>query len=404
MSASIRRRVGLVLGVLVVGACGDSEPAGMCEAVDKSQASISEGAGPWERQGRDPELVELWRAGGLEDGQGMVLPVEIAPSQDGRIAIPDFRAGHTFVVSPDGTWLGSWTPQGEGPAEVLRPVAAQWTDGLLGVFDIQGSKVAWLEGPAEAVDQRSLDPDFTAPVIASGSLRWAAVGPDGTTWLRTGPESAEAGSRGALDVVTRLPVSAETPDTVLLDTVPTVATKGRFARTILPGAPRPVATVGPDGTLWFADPGGRYVLHRQTSSEARSTPVLCRVERPWMLTARERAERDVPDEGEKLAGAIRDASEPDRLAAVGRILVGRGGRIWVQRKRPTPFGRDVMYGPPGGEWDVFTEDGDFLGEVDAPPGARLQASAGDTVWAFEIGELDEVWVVAYELRLEGGRR
>lgn len=345
----------------------------------------------------------LWRAGGLEEGQGMALPVGIAAAPDGRIAIPDFRAGQTFVVGPDGTWRGSWTGRGEGPAEVLRPVAARWSDdGRLAVFDIQGSKVAWLEGPGEAVDQRSLDADFTSTVIASGSLRWAAVGPDGTAWLRTGPRSPTGASR-AVDVVTRLRASAGAPDTVLRDTVPTVAPNGRFARTILPGAPRPVATVGPDGALWFADPDGRYVLYRQGASEDGAIPFLCREATPRSLSARERAEEGVPEGEEELADAIRDAGEPDRPASVGRILVGEEGRIWVQRVRPTPFGRDAMYGPPGGEWDVFAADGTYLGAVQPPSGARLQAAAGDTVWAFEIGELDEIWVVAYELRLGGGR-
>ena len=36
--------------------------------------------------------------------------------------------------------------------------------------------------------------------------------------------------------------------------------------------------------------------------------------------------------------------------------------------------------------------------VRAPENARLQAALGDTVWAYEMGELDETWVVAYELR------
>lgn len=61
-----------------------------------------------------------------------------------------------------------------------------------------------------------------------------------------------------------------------------------------------------------------------------------------------------------------------------------------------------MYGPRGGRWDVFTEDGAYLGHVEPPPGSRLQAAAGDTAWAVEIGRLDEAWIVAYELRPAGG--
>lgn len=403
MRGETRCSLGLVAVVLAISACGGTETPGVCRGVDESRTVVSEGPGQWERQERSPELVELWRAGGLKEGQGMTLPVGIAAAPDGRIAIPDFQPGQTFLVGPDGTWRGSWTGQGQGPAEVLRPVAARWSDdGRLAVFDIQGSKVVWLEGPGKAVDQQNLDADFTSPVMASGSLRWAAVGPDGTAWLRTGPRSLAGGAR-AVDVVTRLRASAEMPDTVLRDTVPTVAAKGRFARTILPGAPRPVATVGPDGALWLVDSDGRYILYRQGGSEDQAIPFLCRETTPLRLSARERAEEGVGGE-EELAAAIRGAPEPDRLASTGELLVGEDGRIWVQRKRPTPFGRDALYGPPGGQWDVFAGDGSYLGSVKAPSGARLQAAAGDTVWAFEIGELDEVRVVAYEVRPDGGRR
>ena len=102
----------------------------------------------------------------------MVVPVGGSAGPGGRAATPDFRAGQTFVVSPEGEWLGSWTRQGQGPGEVLRPVAATWTDdGRLAVFDIQGAKVTWVSGPGEAAKALQLAPDFTTPVIASGSLR-----------------------------------------------------------------------------------------------------------------------------------------------------------------------------------------------------------------------------------------
>lgn len=35
-----------------------------------------------------------------------------------------------------------------------------------------------------------------------------------------------------------------------------------------------------------------------------------------------------------------------------------------------------------------------------PLGTALQAANGNTVWAFQVGALDEVWVVAYALELE----
>lgn len=393
-----------LLLLVAATACGPEETSRACRGLDLPDAAVSEGPGRWEEQGRSPELVELWRAGGLEEGQGMVFPITIAAGPEGRIAVPDFGAGRVFVVAPDGEWLGSWTRRGRGPGEILRPVAARWTaDGRLGVFDIQGSKVAWLDGPGETADELQLDPDFTSPVIASGSLRWAGLGPRGTAWLRPGPSGAEAVGARAVDAVTRLRVSAETPDTVLRDTVPTLAADGRFSGTVLPGAPRPVTAVAADGALLFASPDGRYAVHRLGPSDDRPSPVLCRSAGPRPLRTAERAEGDVPEGGEALADAVRGASEPGRLASIGRLMAGADGRIWVQRERPAPFGRQGIYGPPGGTWDVFGAEGGYLGGVEAPAGGMLLAARGDTAWAFEAGELDEIWIVAYELRFGEGR-
>lgn len=379
-------------------ACSSPNDVGVCRGLDLPDVAINPGLGGWEERGLEPELREIWRAGGLEQRQGMVFPVGGSAGPEGRIAIPDFQAGQTFVVAPDGEWLGSWTRQGQGPGEVLRPVAAAWTDdGQLAVFDIQGSKVTWVSGPGEAANELQLDPDFTSPVIASGSLRWAAVGGDGTSWLRPGPSTTGAGEARAAAVVTRLRPEAGTPDTVLRDTVPTIASKGRFARTLLPGAPRPVTALEPDGDLLYASQDGRYVLRRIGPSDEQSSPVLCRDVSPLPLSEDEEGEGGTSTDDEQLAEAVRDASPPDRLASVGRIIAGTGGRFWVQRKRSSPFGADAMYGPPGGEWDVFTSDGEYLGSVTPPASARLQAARGDTVWAIEIGELDERWIVAYEL-------
>jgi hypothetical protein len=84
------------------------------------------------------------------------------------------------------------------------------------------------------------------------------------------------------------------------------------------------------------------------------------------------------------------------------VMTGADGRIWVQRDRAGPYpGLDTMYGPTGGEWDVFEANGTFLGTLAAPDGARLQAASADRAWAFITGELDETTIVAYRLQLSG---
>lgn len=89
----------------------------------------------------------------------------------------------------------------------------------------------------------------------------------------------------------------------------------------------------------------------------------------------------------------------------GRLVLDADGRLWVQRERPqlgVPMAE--LYGMPGAEHDVFDADGRYLGTVRLPDGARLQAVRADTVYAFEIGDLGETWVVALEMnRTEQGQ-
>lgn len=47
----------------------------------------------WERRGASARLVELWRAGGTNEGEALALPIHMAVSQTGWIAIPDSELG-----------------------------------------------------------------------------------------------------------------------------------------------------------------------------------------------------------------------------------------------------------------------------------------------------------------------
>ena len=48
-------------------------------------------------------------------------------------------------------------------------------------------------------------------------------------------------------------------------------------------------------------------------------------------------------------------------------------------------------------WDVFEEDGDYLGIVAVPPRTSLRAMDGDRVWAVQRGDSDEEYVVRYRI-------
>lgn len=392
------------LALAAAGGCADEAPdAAWCRGdLGSERVVVNQGEGRWDAAGLRAGLEELWRVGGLREGQALSFPADLAASRSGRLAVADFRLGDVVVIDRDGGWLGSWTRRGEGPGEVSRPVAVSWTgDGRLAVFDIEGSRVIWLAGPSEATREVPIDPAFTAPVVASGSLVRSAVAPDGTVYLQPSRSSVPGEAR-ALDLLTRFRPTAGVTDTVRVDTVPTLEASGRFASVVAPDGARLTFALGPDGGLRLSDPRGRYRL-LEVGRGPGADRAVCRASAPPPLAGGTLGEGDSAERSRALAEALAGAEPPERAASFGRFFVGARGRTWVQRDVPVdPSGPDAFFGAPGAEHDVFAADGRYLGSVTPPDDARLQAARGDTVWAYEFGELDEAWVVAYRLVLRGG--
>lgn len=341
-----------------------------------------------------PHFKELWRVGGLNAGQELAFPAGAAVSGTGRLAIPDFQLGEVSVVGADGTWLGAWATRGRGPGEVEAPVAAAWAGDDVVVFDIGGAKVAVVSASGSE-GGTSVAPAFTAPVVSSGEVLWAGVAPDRGALLAVDGVERQPGLLERL--VLRLAPGATAPDTLARGVVHTVP-DGPARGFPLPGWPRPVAAVGPEGRVAVAATDGSYAVVVLDSADAPLFQ-LCRDALPVSVTAAERGGKlDIPPLADALAGAPR----PDTVAAIGRIVLGAGGRLWVQRDRPAPTGMEALYGVPGAEHDVFDAQGRYLGSVQLPTGARLEAALGDTVWTFVRGDMDETWVVAYRLAWDTG--
>ena len=389
-----------MLLLLVVG-CTRPQDVSWCTSAESGvEVAASTGPGVWEREGEPRTLVELWRAGGLNEEQNLAYPVALSAGPSGHVAIPDFQLSQVIVVGPDGTWLGRWGRRGRGPGELATPVAATWSrDSMLAVFDVVASKVLFLEVGEPAEADLQVDPSFTAPIVASGQLPWAGVQPDGGILVQPKPEPIETspGLRAAL--LLRLGPHTSTPDTLVRAQIRTLS-EGRFAGWSLPAWPRLIAAIGTDGAIAVnaAEPAYRITVLDSTGDPVR---VICRQAPPQPVTDRERgAEASAPPQ---LRQAMEAAPHPDSAQSFGRLFWGAHGRLWVQRDRPAPLeDLDGLFGAPGALYDVFGEDGRYLGDLRAPPGVRLQSAAGDTVWGLEFGQFDEAWVVAYGI--EGGDR
>lgn len=382
---------------LTVLACGVGERAAWCPPAAEGVTVVANvGDGLWAAEGLESRLVELWRVGGTREGQELGQPIAVVASPGGRVAVPDFMLGEVVVIEPDGTWLGAWTRQGAGPGEVRAPVAAAWDgDDRLAVFDIMTPKVAYVGADGPVGEDLRVEPSFTVPVVNSGQFDWAALRADGTVYLQPAAVSMTSGAsqRDDVSLVLALAPGASVVDTVARGTWVPIGGDGPFANWHAPGWPRLTAALGGGRVAAGGDVAEyRIVIH---DAGERGPVQICRDARPLPMNDHELG-RDLGPELRELADALRDARRPDTPAAFGRLVLGTHGRLWVQRERAGPAD-PAIYGPAGGEWDVFDPDGRYLGAVQSPEPAHLMAARGDTVWALEFGDFDEAWLVAYRL-------
>ncbi|MFQ5747489.1 MAG: hypothetical protein ACE5HF_09775 [Gemmatimonadota bacterium] len=392
----------VVLAVLPFPGCSPRANLDGCDVeAGGIEVIASRGPGAWERRGLSAELRELWRAGGLREGEELAYPVGAVVSPQGRLAIADFQLSEALVLEPDGSWLGAWGTPGQGPGEVATPVAANWDrrDGTLAVFDFARAHVVFLRDGESAREDVALDPAPLAPILASGAMSWAGVQPSGGVLLQPAPVVEPVDPGWFRSVILFLAPGAGGADTLAVNRSPPLGRAPPFASFAAPGWPQLVAAIGTDGVIALGGMDSRYrVLF--LDEHARPFRVICRDSLPPPLTEHEsRASPEFAGTGGWRAEMGR-APKPNSLAPFGRLVLGARGRLWVQRERSSPLWRgERLLGVAGASYDVFGADGGYLGQIEAPPQARLQAAAGDTVWAYEIGELDETWVVAYALQL-----
>lgn len=320
-------------------------------------------------------------------------------SPGGRLAIADFSLGEVVVLEPDGSWLGPWGTRGEGPGELSFPVAANWDqhDESLAIFDIGSAKVVFLlDGKPMREDVRVTTAPL-ASIVNSGELQWAGVQPSGGVIVQPAPSRVPDDLSRRRAAILYIAPGATTEDTLVWNWSPTIGGPSGWASLAAPGWPRLMAAIGTDGNIVLGGMDSRYRL-LLLNEHATPTRVICRDSPPTVLGDRElRAPPDVP----LRSAALQQAPRPDSLAPYGRVFLGARGRLWVQRERPSSARyRETLLGVPGATYDVFEDDGQYLGQVQAPAQVRLQAAVGDTVWGYQIGELDETWIIAYRLYLE----
>ncbi|MCG8468864.1 MAG: hypothetical protein MJB57_11785 [Gemmatimonadetes bacterium] len=343
--------------------------------------------------GEPLRLVELWRAGGTNEGEELALPIGVAVAPDGRVAIPDWQLGLAGVEA-DGSWIADLAPRGEGPGEVALPVATAWTaEGHLGVFDFDRARAVFLDRGSELVREDALDPLPIGAVMQRGELSAVRLESDGDGYVQV---NLPAGDRpDVTQLLFRLPYGGAPAETLAVVRPPALAGLGPSSSVVAPGFARLVFDVDPHGRIALGSASQDYEI--RLIDPDGSTTRICRNETGHALR---------PDEtGQEIGGAdpshplvepLRTAPRPERPTPIGRLFFGRDGRLWVERDRREPLdGLGSLRGRAGSRYDVFDAQGAYLGPIQAPPGAYLMAASTDRVWAFETGSFGETWVVAY---------
>jgi len=381
---------GLAAFVVAMG-CAGPPSSEECEDVFSPDAWVEGGA---------PTFVELWRAGGANEGEELAVPMSINVGPDGQLAVVDFELG-VAGVGPDGTWLGALTRAGDGPGEVEMPLAAAYADdSTLAILDFGNGKIVFLDSGGELIRESRVDPLPLGRVLRKGQLIGLGLTADGTGLITDREPRPESGE--ILQVLVRLPRDGSSADTIVAATVPTVGGGWEPARNeIAPGWPRLVSSAAADGRIAYAGHTSGYAIEILEPDGGRRE--ICRTVDPTPLRPDEFEVEISEDSPAEYRDALANAVRPEQPAPISRLLFGRQGRLWVERER---FGRRdgpaAFLGRPGSLFDVFDRDDRYLGEVRTPEGAHLMAASGDLLWMIEYGPFDVPTVVAY--RMETGQQ
>lgn len=328
-----------------------------------------------------PEFVELWSVGTVLQQNGPVAPTAIATYRTtGTVAVADHSQNAVAFISSDGRLIGR-SPDRSTPAGTLViPAAIQWTDeGLLEVLDNVRWRLFFLRPDGTLVREESLDGD------ALRQLRLEDISLQHPNILgQTHTQTAAQRDSGVLTVhLIQARHFGKEIDTIASTKVS--ATVANDPRT---------ASNSDSIPSTFAYDGSNLVLAGDVSG-AR-VRVLDSIGR----FVREFCHEPVanPDAPQPRASTIADSLAATALR-VGRVFVGADSVIWLQR---TVGNRalllDRWFGAEGGTFDLFTNRGEYLGEVRAPRNLRLATAYGDTVIGLRTLKTGEIAVVAFRLQ------
>ena len=368
--------------------------------------------------GDTAHLVEEVRIGALEGSEELTFGQVslVAPGRGGGVDVFDNQAIALRRFDSAGKFVKQIGGRGQGPGEYEMLLGVRTlSDGRMITYDGRNSRITtyspdgqpidtWpLQLPMRFFSDNAFSVDRTEHVyVQTARPRTAGGGPGGSILLRVAPGGA------------------------VVDTLD------------IPRWPADPARRG----VCLA-PGGRWVLHPSGQFVAGSSDTysfdlrqadgkVLRIQRAAEPVAFEPGERseledDIANSGPPIESMSISSGKapviehgprqtiPPSKPFFRTLVAGADGRIWVQRHtravkidpaketvRPA-CSVDRKGDPPALAWrepivwDVFEENGSYLGAVAVPPRTTLRAMNGDTIWAVQRGDSDEEYVVRFRL-------
>jgi len=415
---SFHRR-SLILLALVSVACtpddGDDTPVVERTTVGDTTIVRTVSGSVW---GDTARLVEEVRIGALDGPEETTFGSvdQVVPRRDGGVDVFDSQAFALRRYDSTGAFVKQIGRRGQGPGEYEQIIGMRaLSDGRLAAYDGRNTRITTYSPNG--------DPATTWPLQLS---------------VRVFSDNAFAVDRtDHMYVQTQRPRQTQGPssDGIMLRFGP----DGTITDTLeIPRWPASAQTqgvcLGPSGR-WAMHPSGQLLSgYTNTYSIDLRQPAgkVLRMQRTATPVAFESGERaELEDDIARSGPPIESMSISQGKAPViqygprqtvpqtkpifRNLVAGLDGRIWVQlHTRAVKINPDSVTVRPAcsvdrkGDppkiswrepilWDVFEEDGDYLGVVAVPPRTSLRAMDGDRVWAVQRGDSDEEYVVRYRI-------
>jgi hypothetical protein len=363
-------------------------------------------------------LTEVARYG-ARDGPHEYLLSEIyrfAVGPAGEVFVHD-RGGGLRRFEADGRFGGWVAPSGQGPGEV-RFLASLGVggDGTIVGWDVGNQRLMWFR-PDGRWNSVPVPLHHAYPRYGEDGI---VFGLGGSVWVGFHPAApveggiphprpifAQVGEGGGLTDTLFTPPDAPGP-------CPELSTAeyriGFWEDSREPFIPKYQWALGPDGSLAVGCPA-EYSFDLLRPGRNR-----LRISRAWTPI------RMPAEEREFWMGWRWLPPLPSSRPAYARIVLPGDGRTWVWPVEPSEIVRSPVYGAraeglaarwrlaQAGSWDVFLEDGRWLGRVLMPEEARYSGYPtttevrirGDTLWARAFDEWDAEYIVRYQVAWPGG--